>query len=166
MTHEPEREHADAQESFVVFLIGMRINRWWKVHRWLPVFLAMVPMRRELGRDDGLLGSRTTVGWRTVGLIQYWTGFESVRAYARDEDREHLPTWRRYYREWAGDAVGVWHETYRVRPGDYEAVYVDTQSLGLGAAVGTAPATGDKETAAGRTGGREEGSPVASGDEV
>jgi len=30
---------ADRDEDVVVFLIGMRINAFWKVHRWLPVFL-------------------------------------------------------------------------------------------------------------------------------
>jgi hypothetical protein len=27
--------------EFVVFLIGMRINRYWKLHKWLPVATAM-----------------------------------------------------------------------------------------------------------------------------
>jgi hypothetical protein len=31
----------------VVFLIGMRINHFHKVGRWLPVFRAMGPMLRE-----------------------------------------------------------------------------------------------------------------------
>ncbi|MDA0977967.1 MAG: DUF4188 domain-containing protein, partial [Proteobacteria bacterium] len=32
---------ADATEPFAVFLIGMRINKPWKVHRWMPVGRAM-----------------------------------------------------------------------------------------------------------------------------
>jgi Domain of unknown function (DUF4188) len=29
---------ADLEGDFVVFLIGMRINKPWKLHRWLPVY--------------------------------------------------------------------------------------------------------------------------------
>jgi hypothetical protein len=34
--------------DFVVFLIGMRVNRWWLPHKWLRVALAMPRMVREL----------------------------------------------------------------------------------------------------------------------
>ena len=37
----PKRMTAKMEGSFCVFLIGMRINRSWKMHKWLPVFLAM-----------------------------------------------------------------------------------------------------------------------------
>ncbi|KEF41881.1 MAG: hypothetical protein ER33_09045 [Cyanobium sp. CACIAM 14] len=42
---------AEIEGDFVVFLIGMRINKIWKVHRWLPVFQAMPRMIRELQAD-------------------------------------------------------------------------------------------------------------------
>ena len=44
----------------VVFLIGMRINRWWRPDLWLPVFAVMPTMLAELSRDpgSGLLGYR------------------------------------------------------------------------------------------------------------
>ena len=32
-----ERVTAQIDDQVVVFLIGMRINRCWKVHMWLPV---------------------------------------------------------------------------------------------------------------------------------
>ena len=37
---------------------GMRINRSWKVHKWLPVFRTMVRMLGELHRkpESGFLG--------------------------------------------------------------------------------------------------------------
>jgi hypothetical protein len=49
---------ADLEGDFVVFLIGMRINKPWKVHRWLPVYRAMGRMLAELERrpEKGLLG--------------------------------------------------------------------------------------------------------------
>ena len=48
----PQRMAAQIEGDFVVFLIGMRINKPWKLHKWLPVFLAMPRMLKELrGRD-------------------------------------------------------------------------------------------------------------------
>ncbi|MFB3104875.1 MAG: monooxygenase family protein, partial [Pseudomonadales bacterium] len=34
------------EDEFVIFLIGMRINKLWKVHRWWPVARAMGRMLR------------------------------------------------------------------------------------------------------------------------
>jgi Domain of unknown function (DUF4188) len=45
------RMTADVDGEVVVFLIGMRINRWWKVHKWMPVAAAMPRMLRELALD-------------------------------------------------------------------------------------------------------------------
>ena len=42
-----KRMTAEVDGEFVVFLIGMRINKPWKVHKWLPVFLAMPKMLKE-----------------------------------------------------------------------------------------------------------------------
>ena len=36
-----ERMTAQIEDEVVVFLIGMRINRVWKLHKWLPVARAM-----------------------------------------------------------------------------------------------------------------------------
>ena len=56
----PGRHVADLEGDFVVFLIGMRVNRPWKLHKWLPVARAMRPMVRELEADpnSGFLGPR------------------------------------------------------------------------------------------------------------
>ena len=43
-----DRMTADIEGDFVVFLIGMRINKPWKVHKWWPVFSAMPRMLKEL----------------------------------------------------------------------------------------------------------------------
>ena len=53
-----ERMAAEIEGDFVVFLIGMRINKPWKVHKWLPVFLAMPRMLKELegNPNSGLIG--------------------------------------------------------------------------------------------------------------
>lgn len=148
----------EREGEFVVFLIGMRINAFWKVHRWFPVVLIAPRMVRELlaDPDSGLLGSRTVVGpgVRQIGFIQYWDSFDSLREYARDRDRLHLPAWRDYYdSESTGNtAVGIWHETYRVRANECESVYNNIPPHGLASSEGTdvVPASGHRETAAGR----------------
>lgn len=159
------RVTADPDESFVVFLVGMRVNRLWRAHRWLPVAAAMPRMLRQLADDpeSGLLGTRTTVGWRTITVIQYWDSVESLTEYARDPASEHLPAWVDYNREVGGSGdVGIWHETYRVDPGDTESVYRNVPAFGLGEATGTRPATEESESAARRLGeSDEDGLPVS-----
>jgi hypothetical protein len=161
------RVHAEREDGFVVFLIGMRINALWKVHRWLPVFLVAPRMVRELQADDdsGLLGSWTFLSPpRGVGFVQYWADFESLRAYARDSDRLHLDAWGEYNQQAAGGAVGIWHETYRVDADTYETVYNNGPPRGLGAAAGTdlVAATGRRQSAAGRLKGEDDPMPAES----
>ncbi len=128
------RHSANIEGDFVVFLIGMRINKPWKPHRWLPVFMAMPKMIRELEHtpDSGFLGA--TQGFLTTGpsVIQYWRSFEHLERYARDPDARHLPAWRAFNkRVRASGDVGIWHETYRVRAGEYEAIYGNMPRVGL-----------------------------------
>lgn len=145
----------------MVFLIGMRITRPWRPRGWLPAFLAMPRMLRELAampaEESGLLGA--TPGWihGGPGTIQYWRSFEDLERYARAVDAEHLPAWRAFNRiVRSGRAgAGVWHETYRVRAGEHEQVYVESPRLGLGAATGTVP-VGSASRAATRIGERAE----------
>lgn len=49
-----ERLTANLEGDFVVFLIGMRINKPWKAHKWLPVATAMPRMIKELYRQPEL----------------------------------------------------------------------------------------------------------------
>ena len=42
------RMTARMDRPFVVFLIGMRVNRWWRPDPWLPVAMAMPRMMKEL----------------------------------------------------------------------------------------------------------------------
>ena len=128
---------AEIDGPFVVFLIGMRINRWWKVGAWLPVFRAMPAMIRELqaNADSGLLGVRNVVGLNDNIIIQYWRSFEHLEAYARDAQRLHLPAWQAFNKATGSNGdVGIWHETYLIQPGAYEAIYNNMPPVGLGAA--------------------------------
>ncbi|WP_424951334.1 DUF4188 domain-containing protein [Deinococcus sp.] len=148
----PARLAAELDGDFVVFIIGFRINRFWQVNAWLPVFLAMPRMLRELAQKPelGLLGGQ----FAGLTLIQYWRSTEHLNAYAQARQHEHLPAWRAFNQNArrAAGAVGIWHETYRVAAGQYEAVYVDMPRFGLGAAGRLVPASGRRETAAGRMG--------------
>jgi hypothetical protein len=162
------RVHADREDGVVVFLIGMRVNAVWKLHRWLPVFLVAPRMVRELRESEsGLLGSWGFLSPpRTVGFVQYWDSFESLRAYARDSDHLHLEAWGEYNEQEAeAGAVGIWHETYRVDPGDHESVYNNVAPRGLGAAEGSevVPAAGRAVSAAGRLDERDDPHPEAAG---
>ena len=122
--------------EFVVFLIGMRVNAWWKPHKFLPVAFAMPKMIRELhkNRDLGFMGAETWFG-RTTIMVQYWRSMEQLLDYAKNRDSKHLPAWRAFNKSvgTSGD-VGIWHETYRVRAGDYENIYVNMPRFGLGRA--------------------------------
>lgn len=154
-----DRVTADVEGDVVVFLIGMRINPFWRVHEWVPVFLSMPKMLRELSaqKDLGLLGFRTRWGGRNVEVIQYWRSFEKLHAYARNHDAEHLPAWANFNRHIAeSGSVGIWHETYLVQEDNYEAVYRNMPPYGLAAVTTVVPATGHRKTAAGRLG-RSEG---------
>jgi hypothetical protein len=75
----PKRMTAQMNQTFCVFLIGMRINRSWKLYQWLPVFLAMPRMLGELQRqpDLGFLGGHLWFG-KTMLLLQYWRSFEAL----------------------------------------------------------------------------------------
>jgi hypothetical protein len=150
-----ERVTAAVEGDFVVFLIGMRINSLWKVHRWLPVFLAMPRMLRELEADpdSGLLGYHTNLGIRNQMLFMYWRSFEDLHEYARDQDQKHLPAWQAYNQDVGSDGdVGIWHETFLFRENEYEAVYNNMPPFGLGNIAERVPASGQRETAAERLG--------------
>ena len=142
--------------DFVVFLIGMRINKPWKLHKWLPVFLAMPKMLKELRQrpDSGFLGA--IFGPKVI--VQYWRSFEHLDAYARSVDGLHWPAWVAFNkRSGASRAdVGIWHETYLVKAHQYEAVYSGMPPFGLGAAATLVPATGRRDTARGRIGDGEQ----------
>jgi Domain of unknown function (DUF4188) len=158
----PGRQTAHIDGDFVVFLIGMRFNKLWKVHRWLQVAMAMPKMLRVLDEHPelGCLGYRQW-GGRTTMMVQYWRDFESLDRFARDAELPHLEPWRRFNRSVrdSGD-VGIWHETYRVRAGDHECVYANMPVFGLAAASRPASIGPNEHTAAARLGASDERTPA------
>jgi hypothetical protein len=148
----PNRVAAELEGDFVVFLIGMRINKPLKIHKWLPVFLAMPRMLKELKQrpDSGFLGGI----FSPKIIVQYWRSFDALEAYAQDRTSAHWPAWIEFNKRMAkcrGD-VGIWHETYLVRAGEYECVYSGMPPFGFGAIGTLVPAAGRKAAARGRIG--------------
>jgi hypothetical protein len=138
-------------------MIGMRINKPWLVHKWLPVAKAMPRMIEELCRQPemGFVHAESWFG-RTTIMVQYWRSLDQLLAYARAKEAEHLPAWRAFNKAVGTDgSVGIWHETYVASPGSYESIYVNMPPFGLSKAGTVYPATGGKQSAASRIGVRE-----------
>lgn len=147
-----ERLTAVADDGFVLFLIGMRINNFFAVHRWVPVFLAMGRMLPELFKNPQL-GFKSYQMWlgRTLILVQYWESTEKLMEYAKDTNSEHLPAWREFNKAARTTrAVGIYHETYIVEPGMTENIYVNMPPFGFGKVGRLLPAQGKRNNAEGR----------------
>lgn len=136
---EPGTLNAEPDHDFVLFLIGMRIHRLWKVNRWWPVFGAMSKLMHKLGEDPqlGLLSSHGSRQGRSIYLIQYWESEEKLMEFSRSPD--HRAYWKWYHTALSsrGD-IGIWHESYRVQAGSYDGCYLDMPVFGLADAVGSA----------------------------
>lgn len=149
----PGRYTAQTDEPFAVFLIGVRVNRFWKFSKWMQVAKAMPAMIAELKQHPelGLLHVETAIYWRGVVNIQYWRSFEHLHAYSKMKDGKHLPAWAEFNRRIGNNgAVGIWHETFVVQPGHHEAIYVNMPRFGLAAGVSHQPVTGRTDSARGR----------------
>ncbi len=143
----PQRMTAEIDGDFVVFIIGMRINRFWKVHKWVPMLFTMPRMLKELQAhpESGCLAVYDAFGL----IVQYWRSFEHLEAYARAQDQEHWPAWtwfNKKIRMSSGD-VGIWHETFLVRAGEFECVYGAMPRMGLAKAGRHVVAGGHRENA-------------------
>ena len=75
------RMSVEMEGEFVVFLIGMRVNKPWKLHKWLPVFLAMPKMlkEREAHPESGCLG-HSGLGGGNRPVLAVLRALGSVRA--------------------------------------------------------------------------------------
>lgn len=134
MTHEYDGE-------LVVLLIGMRVNKFWRIDQWLPVFAAMPGMITELAKapDSGFLGFRLVFGGRGAMVVQYWNSLDKLYDYAKEPSALHRPVWAQFNqraRKVPG-AVGIWHETYTVKQA--ESIYVAMPDDGLAKATTVIP---------------------------
>lgn len=139
-------------EDIVVFIIGMRVNKPLAIHKWLPVFISMPGMIKELYTNKeklGFLSMESYFGLRTTAMIQYWRSTDELLAYARSE--KHLAAWKNFNQKTRNnDAVGVYHETYPISKGHYESIYVNMPPYGLGKALNPIPVTLEKNSASER----------------
>jgi len=140
----------EIEGDYVLFLIGFRINKFWKFGSWSKVFLAMPKMLKELSmnKELGLLHYRLHLGFPGSMVVQYWRSFEHLHAYAMARDKEHLPAWKAFNTAIGSNGdVGIWHETFLLTPGKSESVYVNMPRFGLGLAGEVFEAKGERANA-------------------
>lgn len=160
---QPGRYTAALDDDIVLFLIGMRFNRPWKIWQWWSVFTAMPRMLRQLTTvpEIGLLHVQNGILSGQPLVVCYFRSPEHLYRFAKDPDLTHLEPWRRFNRKIrdSGD-VGIWHETYRIGPATTETVYGNMPPWLLGAAVGTELAGKRGNSAEKRAGLTESDEPV------
>ena len=137
------RRTQDRDVPVAVFLIGLRVNRWYRPDAWLPPLVAMGPMLAELYADraSGFLGHRMTLAAGGPLLVQYWASADDVHRYARDTERRHRPAWAAFNARArrARGAVGIWHELFDLAGAASSFTYVDMPAGGLAAALERVP---------------------------
>jgi len=145
-----KRVCAEIDGPFVLFMIGARVNKPWKLNVVAPFAASMPRMLKELGAQPelGLLHVRQHFGFGSATLVQYWRSFEHLEAYARSPEHAHLPIWQWFNKQLGSNGdIGIWHETYLIQPGCYENIYNNMPPHGLGAAGTLTDAVGARQTA-------------------
>jgi Domain of unknown function (DUF4188) len=140
----PGRFTAEVKKDFVVFLIGMRVNRWWMFHKWVPTFIAMPRMQRALAKDKslGMFGRESFFRLfpLTIILVSYWESFEKLDQFAKDRTLPHAEAWSKFMKSVGSNGtVGIYHETYKVSASEFECVYGNMPLFGLASAFNHVP---------------------------
>jgi len=126
---------AQVDGAFVVFLVGMRINRPFRVQEWLPMVKAFGDLKKELyesNTDSGFMGC-TNLGFLTQ--VQYWQSLEHLEAYIQGDGHRVWPAWDDFTRKSQTNerrAFGVWYEAFLVEDGAYSSLYTGMPAHGLG----------------------------------
>ncbi|CAG9460325.1 unnamed protein product [Pedinophyceae sp. YPF-701] len=152
-------------KSFVVFLIGARVNdpcdltKLDSFYQWMgKAFDNMDRELEALGPELGYLGGEGYVSMSRTGTltVQYWESMEKLQAWARGRQYAHNKPWKVLQAKGKDTPrYAFWHEAYQVgADGSYETIYVNCPPLGLANAKGSELFTcqGQMATAAGRTG--------------
>lgn len=135
------RQSATPPPGTVLFLVGMRINKLWAIHKWLPVMMAMPKMIVEQVKhpEIGVIGTpRSFISGRLIQTQQYWRSYDLLEKYAADTNRSHFPAWKKFNKAARGnDAVGIYHETYVLTATGHENIFVNLKKpILIGEAVG------------------------------
>ncbi|MDQ0207722.1 hypothetical protein J2S05_002523 [Alkalicoccobacillus murimartini] len=116
-----------------VFIIGVKVNKIWAVHKWLKSVLAMKPMVDELYKNKEELGFYHTeyyLSWRGVTLVQYWKSNEAIMDYSKG--KKHTEAYKLFYKTAAAsNSLGIFHEAYSIEPNHYHSLYVNMPEAGL-----------------------------------
>ncbi|ASN03844.1 DUF4188 domain-containing protein [Virgibacillus necropolis] len=139
------RYTTENDQDIVIFIIGMRINKRRAIRKWVPVFLAMPGMIKELYQNQeslGFLSMESFFGLRTTAMISYWRSTDDLLAYSKGQ--KHLTAWKNFNKKIGNsNAVGIYHETYVVPKGSYESIYGNMPLYGLGKATKHIPVTAE-----------------------
>lgn len=144
------RYTAQLDGSFVIFIVGMRINHLWAVSKWWSAISVMLKLIKQLkiNSQSGLLHTENYCYWRGFAVIQYWRSFEDLEKFSNDTNQLHTQAWEVFNR-CIGDneSVGIWHETYLIDAKNYECIYRNMPKKGLALAGEHCPVSIDKNTA-------------------
>ncbi|MGB3305845.1 MAG: DUF4188 domain-containing protein [Thermomicrobiales bacterium] len=131
----------------VIFMFGLRVNRWSELRRWLPLWRSLRRIVREQHARPqcGLLWSTSWRDGREFTVLQYWKDMQTLLDYAQDPSFKHAGVWKKY-NHGVGDTglVGIWHEAYTIDTGSpkgLHTIYRDVPSRGLAAATSSLEGT-------------------------
>ena len=146
---------AEIEGDFAVFMTGMRINNFFKVHRWVPTFWSMGGVLHTMFADKestGALGAHAYWGNRGAVMIAYFRSIEHLERFANNRELPHAKALQEYFRRMKDNRdVGIWHESYVVHDGEYESVYNNMPvATGLAAASLCVPVQSRGNSAAAR----------------
>ena len=81
------------ENSFVVFIFGMRINNFFYIWLWIPFFITLLRMvsRLKKFRDSGMMNAHLFFSSSGIGVMQYWESFDKLEEFALDNYDRHLP---------------------------------------------------------------------------
>lgn len=145
------RQFSNPPQGTVLFLVGMRINKLWAIHKWLPVVIAMPKMIAEQMKNPeiGVIGTpRSFISGRLIQTQQYWRSYDLLEKYAADNNRNHFPAWKKFNKASRdNDAVGIYHETYIIKESSHENIFINLKKpILIGDAVGVSDVTSSRDS--------------------
>ena len=131
------------EKGWVLFVMGVRVNRWWKIWSWWPVLRTFKKILKELRLKPELGLLNIEVFWgNPVVTLQVWRSYEDLVSFAKDTEGLHLPAWKNFMQHLnKTEDVGIFHELYVVDEKNCEAIYNHMPRFGLGKIAPLEPVT-------------------------